>query len=170
MAQREARIIIHNRSGYLRLVKTFDHLCGGQWTPDWEPPGTIEPGADGTKWSESDGVWTGTEGYVKYDLVGPDKRHGMLYIYWDNPFYGRTTSKYITHVDDWLPDCDFEKPTDNSTFSVDTSLDFSLALTAFTHIEGGGNITSPGDLAAAVAPFYAGGPVLGVITGIVELA
>ncbi|GAA4028655.1 hypothetical protein GCM10022232_88160 [Streptomyces plumbiresistens] len=88
---RSARAVIHNRTSYYKLVKTFDHLCHGEWTPGgWLPPAVIEPGRSGGMQSESAGTATGTEGYAKYDVFFGVKRLGMVYVYWDNPFVGVT--------------------------------------------------------------------------------
>lgn len=168
MPQRTARVTINNTSSYLRLVKTTDHLCGGDWTPGgWQPPATIEPGTSAGMQSESSGdipiignIMTGTEGYAKYDVIGPDKRHGMIYVYWDNPWFGFTHPRFETNADDVAPDCDYSTPAAASSFSEDQSLDFSLVPIVYRHTEGGQDITSPGDLAAA----FAAGPILGVFS------
>jgi len=87
MPQRIGRVTIHNMSGYLRLVHTVGHLCHGEWTEGLTPPDAIEPGTTATIQSESGGdipifsnIMTGTDGYVKYDVIGPDRRHGMIYL------------------------------------------------------------------------------------------
>lgn len=159
MPQRIGRVIIHNRTSYFKLVRSFTHLCGGEWTPGgWEPPLAIEPGRSGGMQSESDGIATGTEGYVKYDVVWGARREGMLYIYWTNPYLGVTRPRFATHASDVLPDCDYDTPQDGSTFNVDRGLRFHLVPTAYRHSDGGGDITAPGDLLAA----FAAGPVGGI--------
>ncbi|MFD0856928.1 AbfB domain-containing protein [Actinomadura adrarensis] len=170
MPARTSRVIIHNKTSYFKMVRTFDHLCGGEWTPGgWRPPNVIEPGRSGGLQSESDGIATGTEGYVKYDVIWGARRQGMVYIYWNNPYLGVTRPRFATHLTDVLPDCDYEAPGDGSTFSVDKNLNFYLAPIAYRHSDGGGDITSPGDLAAA----FAAGPLGGVgllfgLSGIVK--
>lgn len=159
MAQRSARVTITNASSYLRLVKTADHLCGGDWTPGgWNPPDSIEPGETRGMQSEDAGsiplignLFTGTDGYAKFDAVGPDKRHGMVYVYWDNPWWGVTHVKFESNADDVPPDCDFSAPTGASAFASDDSLDFRLVPIGYRHTEGGGEITSVAGLAAGVA-------------------
>jgi len=105
-------------------------------------------------------VMTGTKGYAKYDAIGPDKRHGMVYVYWDNPWFGNTQRRFATNADDVVPHCDNNTPPNSSAFSEDESLDFSLVPVAYRHSDGGGTITSAGDLAAA----FAAGPVVGPLT------
>jgi hypothetical protein len=159
MPERTSRVIIHNKTSYFKLVKTFDHLCHGDWTPGgWVPPQVIGPGQAGGIQSESGGIATGTEGYVKYDVVWGARREGMIYVYWDNPFLGVTHPKFATNGSDVLPDCDYDPPQDGSTFTVDRSLDFYLAPVRYGHTESGGDITAPGDLAAA----FAAGPIGGI--------
>jgi hypothetical protein len=159
MPERTARIVINNRTGSLRLVKTFDHLCWGEWTPGgWRPPAAIEPGAIGGMQSESDGVLSGTEGYVKYDILSSGGRAGMIYIYWDNPWLGVTRPRFAVHASDVAPDCDFEAPKAGNVFEVDPTVGFRLVPTRYGHTQGGGDVTAPGDLFQA----FALGPVLGI--------
>ena len=33
LPERVGRVIIHNRASNMKLVKTFAHLCHGDWTP-----------------------------------------------------------------------------------------------------------------------------------------
>jgi len=162
MPERIARTVIHNRTNKLRLVKTFDHLCGGEWTPGgWTPPAVIEPGATGGMQSESDGVLTGTEGYAKYDVFDGSSRLGMVYVYWNNPWFGVTRPRFATDASDVFPDCDFEAPDGSgSTFVIKTDLRFHLAPVAYKHTQGGGDVTAPGDLLQA----FAAGPIGGIVT------
>ncbi|GIF72450.1 AbfB domain-containing protein [Asanoa siamensis] len=159
MPARVGRVVILNRTSYFRLVKSFSHLCGGEWTPGgWEPPQVIEPGRSGGMQSESDGVATGTEGYAKYDVIWGARREGMIYVYWNNPYLGVTRPRFATHASDVLPDCDYAASGDGSTFTVDKGLRFHLVPTAYRHSDGGGDITAPGDLLAG----FAAGPVGGI--------
>ncbi|MHA5053649.1 AbfB domain-containing protein [Streptomyces sp. SD15] len=115
--------------------------------------------------------WHGdrTEGYVKYDVFFGVRRLGMVYVYWDNPFVGVTHPRFATHRSDVLPDCDYEGGgADSSTFNVDGELDFSLAPVRYGHTNSGGDVATPGSLAAA----FTAGPVGGIalmfgLTGIV---
>jgi hypothetical protein len=144
MPARAFRITISNDSTYLVLNHAFDHLCHGDWTDGWQPPQQISAGGSGGFQSESAGVWTGTEGYVKYDVAGNDGSHGMVYAYWDNPYYGVTQFRFVASGGDVTPDCDYDS-NGGSTFNSPAN-DFTLKPTGFRHTEGGGDITSPGDL------------------------
>jgi hypothetical protein len=65
--------------------------------------------------SESSGIATGTEAYVKYSIDGIGD---TVYIYWDNPFLlGVTHAKGQVSTQDVEPDCDFEKTPGGGTFS-----------------------------------------------------
>jgi hypothetical protein len=112
--------------------------------------------------SESSGVLTGTEGYAKYDVIrDADGRQGMIYVYWDNPWFGVTRPRFATNAVDVHPDCDFEVPPGQSDFfSLDVSLSFHLAPVRYGHTHGGGDVTAPGDLAQA----FALGPALGIVS------
>jgi len=130
MASRTFRVIIRNRSSKLVLSNTFTHLCDGGWTGGWEPAGVIcfaNPGdrptifacpnttGDGALQSESDWAFSGTEGYIKYDVFDPTinvtgARVGMVYVYWNNPFYGTTHCRFASDSSDVTPDCDFSGP------------------------------------------------------------
>jgi hypothetical protein len=70
-------------------------------TDGWSPPAAIEPGDTRGMQSDSSGsipiignIMTETEGWATFDVVGPDHRHGMIYVYWDNPYYGVTKAKF----------------------------------------------------------------------------
>jgi hypothetical protein len=161
MPERIGRIVIHNTTSDFRLVKTFSHLCGGEWTPGgWEPPAAIEPGATGGMQSESDGILTGTEGYAKYDVMEGQARLGMIYVYWDNPYFGVTHPRFATSATDIPPDCDYDSPSNSSQFSIDTSLNFTLVPISYKHTESGGDVTAPGDLLLG----FVAGPVGGIAT------
>lgn len=111
MSARAFRFKLQNNSGHV-LTKTFDHLCGGDWTPSLRPPDSIPVGAEVTWRSESSGVGTGTEAYVKYRIEGVGD---TVYIYWDNPFLGGVTqAKGQVSTEDVQPDCDFEKSSGNT--------------------------------------------------------
>jgi hypothetical protein len=84
--------------------------CGGDWTEGFEPPGRIEPGSHGNlvnSWrSESNGIGTGTEGWVKY-LVGDNE--ALAYIHWVNPFIwsdSTTPIDFTVGLSDVTPPCD----------------------------------------------------------------
>jgi hypothetical protein len=108
MPARTFRVVISNACSFLTLNQTFNHLCGGDWTPGgWTPPNTISPGTSGGIQAESNRFMSGTEGYVKYDVRDANDKRGMVYVYWNNPFYGITYFRAVTAADDVEPDCDY---------------------------------------------------------------
>jgi hypothetical protein len=147
-------------------VQGFDYGVGVDTASGWEPPNAIAPGATGGMQSESGGVLTGTEGYVKYQVAGPDGAHGVVYIYWDNPYYGVTHPGWAaTGGNVVTPDCDVDQPGDASRFPVNNDdLDFRLVPMAYRHLDGGGDIISPNDIAAA---FVLG--IGGIVGGVLDL-
>ncbi len=71
----------------------------------------------------------------------------MVYIYWDNPFYGYTHFRFKTARDDVYPDCDFDPPAGASGFSDTGTLDFTLKMTAYELGDAAGTtITNVSDL------------------------
>lgn len=69
------------------LFKTRQGLDHGIWTR--EPPLQIPPLTNANWESESDGVLTGTEGHVDYDIqLASGQGAGTCHIYWDNPHIG----------------------------------------------------------------------------------
>jgi hypothetical protein len=124
MPVRSFRVLLSNNLGF-PLILVEPHLCHGEWTPGgWEPPATI-PAMTELGWqSESGGIATGTEGWVKYRIgVPPSVLPGgpppppvlteTVYIYWNNPFLSSPLSeKDNTHakgsvtVSDVTADCD----------------------------------------------------------------
>ena len=87
MPRRSTRItLVNNTSLTLQLIGTSP--CHGDWTDVWEPPQKILPktGAPGlliNSWeSESAGIATGTEGWVKY-LTNDNQ---LVYIHWDRSY------------------------------------------------------------------------------------
>jgi hypothetical protein len=140
MPQRTVQIHIVNASGST-LKQTFNHLCGGQYTPLWLPPTTIPTGGTGQFQTESDNaILGGTEAYIKFDLItASGTRAGMIYIYWHNPFYGCTQARYATDIADVYPDCDYSKPGQSSSFDPTTSVPFSLTLSTIDQTPPGGD-------------------------------
>ena len=117
MPVRSVRIHIYNESSYLTMQRTALQSCSGSWTDGWAPPpNTIAPGANSLFQAESDGVATGAIGYIKFDLIAANGKHGMVYLYWDNPYMGATNFKLRTDLMDVPVDCG---PTNQnaSTFS-----------------------------------------------------
>jgi hypothetical protein len=164
MPQRSFRVEIDNSSSWLDLAKTSDYLAHGEWTEGCEPPGLIAHNTSGALASESAGFMTGTEGYVKYAVNGPDGDHGQLYVYWDNPWYGVTHFRFEGAGGDVPPDTD-GAPDGGSTFPTSPeTLPFRVVARGLRHSEGGGEITAPGDLV-----HYLVGPASLIgLTGIVK--
>lgn len=129
MPVRSVRVHIYNESSYLTMQRTALQSCSGGWTDGWAaPPDTIAPGANSLFQAESDGVATGAIGYIKFDLLAANGKHGMVYLYWDNPYMGVTTFKLRTDQMDVPVDCG---PTDQnaSTFGDSSNpppLDFGI--------------------------------------------
>ncbi|KAF7333177.1 Crystal protein ET79 [Mycena venus] len=79
---RSVTVKFTNNSGGI-VTRSSASLAGGVWTTNQYPPDTISAGATGSWESESDGLWTGTEGTVVYTLPG-----AAITIYWNNPQVG----------------------------------------------------------------------------------
>ena len=205
MAARSFRVIIRNRTQNLVLSQSFNHLCQGNWTTGQAPPGVVGfanpsgrntilvlPNKEGTGGFQSESDWGlgSTEGYAKYDVLdatqGTGQRIGMVYIYWNNPFYGATHCRFAADPTDIVPDCDFSGSSGSSFKETATD---SLPFT-FTPSWGVVNASDKGmfpvigtvdddpqaaDFAAGAAAFAAGATVGGVIdlaasTGVVDHA
>uniref|UniRef100_UPI0004CB92B3 aegerolysin family protein n=1 Tax=Streptomyces rimosus TaxID=1927 RepID=UPI0004CB92B3 len=82
-AARSTRVRLVNNTGVL-LARSGVGLSHGIWTGDDVPPSLIKPDDWATWKSESDGVATGTEGWVEYLLAGGSK----ITLRWNNPFVG----------------------------------------------------------------------------------
>ena len=129
MPVRSVRVHIYNESSYLTMQRTALQSCSGGWTDGWAPPpNTIAPGVNSLFQAESDGVATGAIGYIKFDLVAANGKHGMVYLYWDNPYMGATNFKLRTDLMDVPVDCG---STDSSTSTFSDSgnpppLDFGV--------------------------------------------
>lgn len=174
MPQRTFRVKIANPTADLMLTQTFSHLCNGQWTGGWAPPAAIAPASSGGMQSESNGVFGYTEGYAKYnvaqvDSFGENMRLGMIYVYWNNPFFGITHFLFQSALGDVYPNCDFSPPK-GSPFPPDAKspVTFAFSFTEYQHGTGG-DVTNITDLLGLIAaPIVggatdpAGGPVLAV--------
>jgi hypothetical protein len=93
-------IYIHNESDAL-LTLTKSELTHGSFTPDWNPPASINPGEIGKFQGEGELFLvptTGTEGNVHYQINTPEG--GELYIHWNSRLI---ESQYhnIFHI--WCP-------------------------------------------------------------------
>jgi hypothetical protein len=89
MPRRSIRITISNNTTFdLKLIGKASP-CHGIWSDGSEPPDLIKSKTHGTWQSESSGIATGTEGWVKYAI---GNLADVVYIYWDNPFiWGKST-------------------------------------------------------------------------------
>lgn len=99
MAVRAYTIIFANQSGNtLTLVST--NTCSGEWSAGKAPPSSIPTGKTVTIGSESDGLLTGTEGYVVYSCPDPTAGVTQVYLYWDNPYIGTTRAGSLVSTSD----------------------------------------------------------------------
>lgn len=92
MPKRSVRVTLSNNTDYSLILHSYG-LCHGVWTEGWMPPKVIEKKKHGAWQSESAGVGTGTEGWIKYGIydglgrADDGKAHGnLVYVAWDNPF------------------------------------------------------------------------------------
>ncbi len=98
MAKRSVRITLSNNTEFdLKLLAS--DLGGGEWTDPWQPPQVIHSKTHGGWQSESGGIMTGTEGWVKYvtDTTGTSCPQELVYIHWNNPYIWAEDTKPI----DW---------------------------------------------------------------------
>jgi hypothetical protein len=138
MPERLFRVTIRNPTQGLRLVKRgVEHLCHGVWTgePALTPPPEIAAGATGWFQSESDGLMTGTEGWVKYDVVSGAGPEGMAYFYWDNPWFGVTFPNFLAVPAGagYTAPCGDQAPT--SAFKLEDKPSFSLKPVAYRDLD-----------------------------------
>lgn len=130
MPRRSVRVtLLNNTPSKLTLVGK--NLCGGEWTSDqWKPPAEIQPQTQEGWQSESGGIATGTEGWVKYMIGNTDVdflsgnlcRPELVYIHWDNPFIWADDTKpidpQVSTSDVAVPSGCEEEKGDGSTFTV----------------------------------------------------
>ncbi len=83
-----------NNSGSA-LIGIGGQLDHGEWTNNNKPPARIEAGETVSWESESDGIATGTEGEVQYQIEGTSI---TMNLHWDDPFVG-SNSFDITGLD-----------------------------------------------------------------------
>jgi hypothetical protein len=110
MARRSTRITLLNNTPFT-LTWLASNRCGGIWTEPWTPPRQIPPKTQGAWQTESSGLGTGTEAWVKYLLENTDGPclPELVYIHWDNPFiWGPHTQPLDKSVgtSDVTPPCD----------------------------------------------------------------
>jgi hypothetical protein len=84
-----------SRSTKVTVVNELDHdltvkawLAHGEWTQGLKPPGVIEAHSSVDWQSESDGMFTGTEGGATLTTVDDNVYFGIT---WDNPFSGHNS-------------------------------------------------------------------------------
>jgi hypothetical protein len=142
MPVRSFKVDIANQSNYLSLRQTGVSACSGGWTDGWgTPPSVIGAGQSIGFQGESDAVFGGTEGWVKYDAIdNGGNRHGELYVYWDNPYYGATRFKASVVHGDVVPDCN-AAPSEFDTNDSQTP-DFG-GTWVMTDLDGNDGITEP---------------------------
>lgn len=97
MAVRSVKITLVNETKE-SLKLNGDKILHGMWTT--KPPRKIEP-FETVEWqSESNGILTGTEGWVEYSVSDGS---GLAQFHWNNPYVGTNTYKhsaptgYLTH-------------------------------------------------------------------------
>ena len=164
MAERSFRVNLQNDSTMTLTLSAVD-LCHGTWTDGWNPPPAQIAPRETVGWqSESDGIWTGVEGYVIYNVERADGDQGQFKVHWDNPWYGVTQFTYpipVSTVGGLAPTCDYEynSPSGGSTFPTDPStFSFHVDVQSFGYTEAGGEVTVPGDMVTG----FLVGPVGGV--------
>jgi hypothetical protein len=142
MPVRSFKVDVQNQSSYLTLRQSGSSLCSGGWTEGWgAPPSVIGPGISIGFQGESTAVFGGAEGWVKFDAIdNGGNRHGELYVYWYNPYYGATRFKASIVHGDVVPDCN------QGTSEFDTSdsqtPDFS-GTWSMDDLDGNDGITTP---------------------------
>jgi hypothetical protein len=96
MASRSVNVNFVNHSD-VALIRGSGNLSHGIWTT--QPPLRIEAAATVGWESESNGVATGTEGEVTYNIeTGPGQTAGSAHFHWDNPFAGSNSYDDSTPV------------------------------------------------------------------------
>ncbi|MGH6795661.1 MAG: hypothetical protein ACREDD_10580 [Methylocella sp.] len=115
MARRSSQITLQNNTDQDLSLQKW-HLCHGIWSGNTSPPATIGKGTTATWQTESSGIATGTEAWVKYQVTNPDLNcvPELVWIYWDNPFVWADDTKAFdggVQTTDWTPYC---KPDDDS--------------------------------------------------------
>jgi hypothetical protein len=120
MPARVFRYLVNNKVQGHTLRLLAEHLCGGCYTSLWEPRSSIPSGTAGGVQAESCGFLTGTQGWVKYDLIRDSDgvKRALLYLYWTNPYFGVTYGKQTLVAMNLQADCDEDAPGAGSTFSV----------------------------------------------------
>jgi hypothetical protein len=101
------------------LQRVDHHCCSGVFTSnDWEPTLNVPPAGTGGLQGESKGVLTGTVGWAKYNIVrdSDNATRGMLFLSWDNPYFGATQFSFGLVGPRGIPLCDQEGADDTSSY------------------------------------------------------
>ncbi len=98
VAQASARstdVTLVNQTG-CELRRADYGLQHGEWWdfPNHIPPDYILPGQQATWVSESNGIATGTEGWVRFSTSECDLRHKNVVVHWSNPYIGANSYDY----------------------------------------------------------------------------
>ncbi len=124
MPRRSTRIKLSNNTPFTLTLIGASGPCHGSWTDLWQPPQEIQPRTQGAWESESSGIGTGTQGWVKYLIENTDYdsnstnapqslcRQELAYIQWDNPFVWANDTQPIffsVSTSDVTPPCDADK-------------------------------------------------------------
>src|SRR4029079_15431459 len=119
-ASRIFKYELHNDVHGHTLILQQEHLCGGCYTPDWEPPSEIDFGQSKGMQAESCGIMTGTQGWVKYRIIrnSDQAMRGIVYLYWTNPYFGVTFGRHALASLRWTANCDEDPPAAGSGFST----------------------------------------------------
>src|SRR5271167_51045 len=113
MARRSTQITLNNNTDIDLTLVGNAGPCHGSWSTNMSPPGTIPKQSTATWQSESSGVATGTEAWVKYQITNPGPcAPELLFIYWDNPFVwdnGTQAMNFSVTTTDVTPPCDADQ-------------------------------------------------------------
>jgi len=95
MAARSVQIQFTNATDFpLNLIAS--HLCHGKWTNDGAKPPQQVAARSMVSWeSQSDGILTGTQGWVKYKLAPSSGNNEQVLVSWDNPYVPATGTPWI---------------------------------------------------------------------------
>jgi len=163
MVDRWVRIELTNDSGRT-IKKIAEHHCRGEWSADWAPPDVVPNGTLIPFQAQNFGgdAAPSAEGWIKFGIPYIDNdgnsAQDELYVYWDNPFIGLPTVKYVVSTQVVQPDCDYNKQPIDLSFPPRPS-----NFTVFEDLVASGNQTPLGvNLLQGGVPF-AGGPVLAAI-------
>jgi hypothetical protein len=120
MPARSVKLTLSNNTSFALTLVGASGPCHGSWTDPLQPPSVIQPRSHGTWESESSGILTGTEGWVKYVIENDDHdsnsgqpcMHELVYIHWDNPFVWDNSTNpldFSVTTTDRTPPCDADK-------------------------------------------------------------